>query len=92
MEQKFYCKAWQRIRAKRHHEYLEDELLWHKVYEEYISLLPWADLETRKDGLIEAHLRIVPKIAGRIAWKRCPKSFGIWARGQGQYSPCGPSV
>ena len=37
-------------------------------------------LETPHNDLIEAHLRIVPKIAGKIAWKRFPKSFGIWAK------------
>jgi hypothetical protein len=31
-------------------------------------------------NLIERHLPIVGNIAGQIAWKRCPKSFGIWAK------------
>jgi DNA-directed RNA polymerase sigma subunit (sigma70/sigma32) len=70
-----YDLAWKTVRAKRKHAPLENELLWHKVYEEYIGSLPKAGGE-----LIERHLRIVPAIAGRIAWKRCPGSFGVWAK------------
>ena len=57
-----------------------DELLWHKVYEEYINSLPPAELGTSRDVLIERHLRIVGRIAGQIAWRRTPHSFGIWAK------------
>ena len=49
------------------------------VYCEYISSLPLATAGGR-DELIQGHLRIVGRIAGQIAWKRCPKSFGIWAK------------
>jgi hypothetical protein len=72
-----YDLAWKTVRAKRKHAPLEDELLWHKVYEEYIGSLPKAGGE-----LIERHLRIVPAIAGRIAWKRCPGANGSQSGGQ----------
>jgi hypothetical protein len=77
----FYDDAWRRVRANlKYHRGLEDELLWHKVYEEYINSLPLAELRASRDELIERHLRIVGPIAGKIAWKRTPHSFGIWAR------------
>jgi hypothetical protein len=74
-----YDAAWRWVRGKRKHRALTDELLWHKVYERYIRTLPKVGPDAGKLELIEAHLRIVPDIAGRIAWRRCPYSFGIWA-------------
>ena len=67
-------------RGKRKHRPLADELLWHKVYERYINSLTHAEPGATKAELIESHLHILRPIAGRIAWKRCPKSFGIWAK------------
>ena len=76
----FYDEAWRKVRANRKYLPLDDELLWHKVYEEYINSLPPAELGASRDELIERHLRIVGPIAGQIAWKRRPKSFGIWSK------------
>jgi len=73
---KLYDAAWRRLRAKgKHHD-----LLWHNVYDEYINSLPLAELGASRDELIEKHLRIVGPIAGQIAWRRSPHSFGIWAK------------
>jgi hypothetical protein len=74
-----YDAAWNNVRAKGKH----NDLLWHKVYDEYINSLPLAKLGAR-DELIEKHLRIVGPIAGQIAWRRAPHSFGIWSK---EYSP-----
>lgn len=76
-----YGAAWRKVRAKRQYKPLTDELLWHKVYEEYVALLAKHDARPlTNQTLIERHLSIVPKIAGQIAWKRCPKSLGVWAK------------
>jgi hypothetical protein len=75
---KLYDEAWRRVRAKHKHSPLTDESLWHKVYETYIASLPPVKPGASRDELIVHHLRIVGDIAGQIAWKRCPKSFGIW--------------
>jgi hypothetical protein len=75
-----YVEAWQRVRAKRKYKPLTDELLWHKVYEGYVNSLPHAEPGAARDELIERHLRILGPIAGHIAWKRCPKSFGMWSK------------
>ena len=77
---RLYVEAWRRVRGKRKHRPLADELLWHKVYERYINSLTHAEPGATKAELIESHLHILRPIAGRIAWKRCPKSFGIWAK------------
>jgi hypothetical protein len=77
---KLYVAAWERVRTERDYRSLTDELLWHKVYEEYISSLPPVEPGATRDELIERHLRILGPIAGQIAWKRCPKSFGIWVK------------
>jgi DNA-directed RNA polymerase, sigma subunit (sigma70/sigma32) len=66
---KLYDAAWRKVRAKRN--------LWHKVYDEYINSLPPG---AGRGELIEKHLRIVGPIAGQIAWRRTPHSFGIWAK------------
>jgi Sigma-70 region 2 len=76
----FYDDAWRRVRANLKCLPLEDELLWHKVFEEYVNSLPPVELGASRDELIERHLRIVGPIAGQIAWKRTPHSFGIWAK------------
>jgi hypothetical protein len=72
--------AWAKARAKRKYRPLEDELLWHQVYEQYINSLPPVELGARRDELIERHLHILGPIAGQIAWKRCPKSCGVWSK------------
>jgi hypothetical protein len=77
-----YDAAWKWVRAGRHHLPLEDELLWHCVYERYIETLPKVEPDAGKTALIEAHLRILGPIAAQIARKRCPKSFGIWSKGE----------
>ena len=81
-----YVEAWETVLAKRKHRLLANELLWHKVYEEYINSLTDAEPRATKAELIESHLHILGPIAGQIAWKRCPKSFGIWAK------ECQPSL
>jgi hypothetical protein len=75
-----YDLAWRKVRGKRNYRPLDDELRWHKVFEEYIASLPPVEAGATRDELIERHLRILGRIAGRIAWKRCPKSFGIWSK------------
>lgn len=77
---KLYVDAWRRVRAEHKQRPLADDLLWHKVYDEYINSLPLAELGASRDELIEKHLRIVGPIAGQIAWRRTPHSFGIWAK------------
>ena len=77
---KLYDAAWRMVRSKRKYLPLEDELLWHKVFETYINSLPPVPPGASRDELIEHHLRVVGDIAGQIAWKRCPKSFGIWSK------------
>jgi hypothetical protein len=76
----FYGDAWRRVRANRKCRPLGDELLWHKVYKEYINSLPPVGPGATRDELIERHLRIVGPIAGQIAWLQTPHSFGIWAK------------
>ena len=75
---RLYGAAWTKVRFTRHYRPLEDELLWHKVYEQYINSLPPVELGAHE--LIEQHLGILRPIAGKIAWKRCPKSCGIWVK------------
>jgi hypothetical protein len=77
---RLYRDAWANVRSSRRNKPLEDELLWHQVYEQYINSLPFAEPGAGRDALVERHLRILGDIAGRIAWKRCPKSCGIWAK------------
>jgi DNA-directed RNA polymerase sigma subunit (sigma70/sigma32) len=76
----FYDDAWRKVRANHKYRALADELLWHMVYDEYINSLPPAEPGANRDELIERHLRIVGPIAGKIAWRRTPHSFGIWAK------------
>jgi hypothetical protein len=73
---KLYDAAWSSVRSKGKH----NDLLWHKVYDEYVNSLPLAKLGAGRDELIEKHLRIVGPIAGQIAWKRTAHSFGIWSK------------
>ena len=86
---RLYDFAWQNVRKNlKKHNPLSDERLWHKAYERYLDLLPPATLEAirrlerqaRRDLLVEAHLGILRPIAGRIAYKRAPHSFGIWSK------------
>jgi hypothetical protein len=70
-----YSAAWRKVRACRRHRPLEDERLWHCVYETYLDSLPLVGAD-----LIERHLRILRPIAFKIAWQRSPKSFSIWSK------------
>ena len=66
-----YDAAWQRLRKSRPgHKALSDNFLWHDFYEQYVNALPLGG------PLVEAHLRIVLKIAGQIAHRRFPTKFG----------------
>ena len=76
----FYDDAWLKVRANRKKLPLEDELLWHKVYEEYINSLPPVGLGTSRGELKGRHLRIVGPIAGQIAWRRTSHSFEFGPR------------
>ena len=75
-----YRAAWARVRSKRKYPDLTDELLWLEVYKQYINSLPPVELGATRDELIQQHLGILRPIAGRIAWRRCPKSCGIWSK------------
>ena len=86
-----YDALWGRLRElKPGHRPLSDPFLWHTIYRSYVEGLPElsrtreTDLgegwhlgsEVCRNILIECHLRIVGPIAGQIARKRFPATFG----------------
>jgi hypothetical protein len=79
---KLYDDAWLKVRVNRHHKPLQDELLWHKAYEQYIHSLPYAEglMRVFRGAVIERHLRILRPVAWNVALKRCPRSLGIWSK------------
>ena len=83
-----YDALWRRIRElKPGHRALSDPFLWHPIYRSYVEGLPKLDAVTEADPgsggaefhrniLIESCLRIVGPIAGQIAKRRFPATFG----------------
>ena len=69
-----YDAAWRKARSLLPgHRPLSDPFLWHLVYRLYVEHLP----KLCRDDLIESHLRIVGPIAGQIARRRFPATFGM---------------